>query len=247
MVAYVLAAASVRFLLPTGAAERTATQLTRWASRFVLKILRLTVVTEGRWPRRGTSLFIANHISYIDVMLIAASVNSTFVTSREIEVTPGLGWICKAAGCAFVERRRRSQISRDLADLAGILASGKNLTLFPEGTTSAGDALLPFKSSLLEAAIRSRCAVIPLCLRYEFIGGEAFCQANHDAVAWYGTMTFLPHLWRLLKTPSITARLTILDPIAFRHHGCRKRLTLEARTQIEGRFFRSPADSRWGG
>jgi 1-acyl-sn-glycerol-3-phosphate acyltransferase len=208
--------------------------------RIMHRILNIRVAFENPSGRTFTGmdglLLVPNHISYLDVIVIGAYLPSIFVTSREIEATPVLGHVTRAAGCAFVERRHIWDVHRDIDQLAGMLNDGMNVTLFPEGSTSCGDHLMEFKRTLLESAIRSRCRVLPLCVRYERIDGQRYDKGNRDLVAWYGDMTFFPHLWQLMTTRSIDVRLTVLGEVAFRDHKSRKRLSRDAKARIAERF-----------
>lgn len=186
------------------------------------------------------TLIIANHISYLDVMVLAAYAPGVFITSREIGNTPGLGQIVRAAGCLFVERRNYSTLLRDIDDLSSTLNDGLNVVVFPEGTTTDGCvSLLPFKSSLLESSLRSRGRVAPFCIRYTHVDGAPLDRANCDRIAWYGPMRFLPHLLQLLTVKRVDVRLTALPPLPLREHKSRKVLAKTARDMI-GRVYGEP-------
>jgi len=206
----------------------------------MLKLLNVTCIIEADasqdFDTHAGMLIIPNHMSYLDVLVINALFPAVFVTSREIEKTPVLGQITKVAGCTFIERRHKRDLHRDVDRLSALLNDGLNVTLFPEGTTTAGDQILDFKKSLFEAAIRSKARVVPVCLRYETVDGEAFSSANHETVAWYGSMEFLPHLLKLVSVSSITVRLTVLPDMQFRAHRCRKRLADDTRVRILERY-----------
>jgi len=217
-----------------------ATHLSQLLARFLRRFLNLrcTVVQSGRplGEAHQGLLLVPNHLSYLDVVVIAAVFPAVFVTSREIEVTPVLGAVTKAAGCVFVERRHKGDILSDIDQLSALLNSGLNVVIFPEGTTSAGDRLMEFKRSLLESAVRSRSRVIPLCLRYDGVDGQSFDASNRDQVAWYGDMKFFPHFWQLMSRRSIDVRLFVLNEVAFRGHRSRKRLTHDVKSQIADCF-----------
>jgi 1-acyl-sn-glycerol-3-phosphate acyltransferase len=210
-------------------------------SRLSLRVLDLRVEVDraafAGLTGADAKLFIANHISYLDVLVLSAYLPAVFVTSLEVEATPGLGAITKACGCLFVERRNRSRVLGDVQQLSALLNRGVNVMLFPEGSTSDGSRFLEFKKTLLESAVSSRAKVVPLCLRYEQIEGRPFGPQNCDAVAWYGAMAFLPHFLQLLSLESIDATLTVLPTLKFRGHRCRKRLTDEAKASIAEAYF----------
>lgn len=215
-------------------------RVTARLSRVLLKILNVRCTLENSSGQTFTGvdrcLILPNHISYLDAVLVGAYMPAVFVTSREIEATPGLGHMAKAAGCAFVERRHKGDVLRDIDQLSELLNAGLNVTLFPEGSTSPGDRLLEFKKTLLESAMRSRCRVLPVAIRYTAVDGRTFDESNRDAVAWYGDMSFLPHLMRMAATRSIDVRMTVMAPVPFRDHGSRKRLAGEVKTRIAERF-----------
>lgn len=182
-------------------------------------------------------LFLPNHISYIDALLMCAYVPAVFVTSREVEESPFLGALTKAVGCIFVERRHRGEVLRDIDQITSLLNQGVNVTLFPEGSTSPGDKLLEFKKTLLEAAIRSRCRVLPVTIEYLAVDEARYDETNRDDVAWYGDMTFFPHLLRFASRRSVDVRLTIMNAVSYREHACRKQLATDVRQIITERLF----------
>lgn len=219
-------------------------RITTRLCRLLLRILnvRCTLRDEsgGTYTGLDRTLILPNHVSYLDAILVNAFIPSVFVTSNEIREAPGLGHMTRAAGCAFVERRHKGEVHRDVDKIATLLNAGLNVTLFPEGSTSPGDRLLDFKKTLLEAAVRSRCRVAPAVIRYTAIDGKAFDVTNRDAVAWYGDMTFLPHLLRLAATRSVDVELTIMATVPFRSHRSRKLLADEVKSRIAARLQVAP-------
>lgn len=213
---------------------------TQMLARLLLRIMNVRCRLENPAGRKFAGseryLILPNHISYLDAVLVCAYMPAVFVTSREIEESSVLGPLTRAAGCAFVERRHKGDVLRDVDQLTGLLNAGLNVTLFAEGSTSSGASLLDFKKTLLEAAVRSRCKVLPVAIRYEAINDCAFDASNCDAVAWYGDMTFFPHLLRLLATRSVDVRLSVLEAVPFRHHGSRKQLASDVKAKISQRY-----------
>jgi 1-acyl-sn-glycerol-3-phosphate acyltransferase len=187
------------------------------------------------------ALLLPNHISYLDVVVLGAHLPTRFVTSREIERTPVLGWLARAAGCLYCDRQARFALRRDVADLAGALEAGDVVTVFPEGTTTDGLAFLPFKHALLEAAVRAKSRVVPIALRYTAVDGAPFGPTNCDRVAWYGPMRFFPHLLQLTQLRRLDVRVTLLAPVPFREHRCRKRLGREVERLVAARYHEKDA------
>lgn len=177
---------------------------------FGLRILNVEVDVVGVRGEVQKKLIVANHLSYLDVLIMFAHFPSLFVTSVEIRETFLLGRICKLAGCFFVERRKALRDSetksRELAEMTRQLNNGFNVFLFPEGTSSDGNTVLPFKSTFFQLAIDSKINVLPVALKYL---GE-----NSDIPPWYGNMTFADHLMRLCCEKQIMARLIIHEDIS---------------------------------
>ncbi len=242
MISFVPAALLLRMTTTSrDSGQRRVVALTRLVCFLLMRILDIRCEVddpEGLAEVEGRPILVLpNHISYVDVIVINAIFPSVFVTSREIEQTPVLGWITRAAGCAFVERRNVWSVQQDIIQLADLLNRGHSVTLFPEGSTSNGEHLMEFKKTLLESAIRSSCRVVPVCLRYD--------QAPE--VAWYGEMTFFPHLWSLMQTKTIRAQVSVLGEVAFRGHKSRKLIAREVRARIAERFHSeapSPRNAR---
>ncbi len=171
---------------------------------------------QGQQEIKG-KLLVSNHVSYTDALILFAYYPSLFVTSREIRETFLLGRICYLAGCFFVERRKAKRVSgtvaKEIKDIGDQLSRGFNICFFPEGTSSNGLSVLPFKSVFFQTAIDCQKPVQPLCLRYTHISGEKFSAANADYVCWHGDMTFPDHLLKLAKQKGVHAEVIELPVI----------------------------------
>ena len=146
-----------------GAAIRT----TSGFARVVLFLLNVRVRVKHGERLRETGdirLIVSNHLSYIDVLVISSLVPSVFITSVELKNTALLGTLARLSGSIFVERRRPSGLKREIEDIAFALGQGMPVVLFPEGTTSNGDRVQPFKNSLFDAAVLTRADIVPICL-----------------------------------------------------------------------------------
>lgn len=159
----------------------------------------------------GGKLIISNHMSYFDILIYSAVRPAVFISSVEMQNTPLLGFVAKLGGTFFVERRNPKLIKLEIGRMSELIAEGFNVVLFPEGTSTDGSVILPFRSSLLAAA--SGVEVVPACIKYEEIDGQPFSKDNCDYVCWYGDMTFAPHLWNFMKTNSVRAKATFFEPI----------------------------------
>jgi 1-acyl-sn-glycerol-3-phosphate acyltransferase len=175
-----------------------------WMQRMCRRFLRLLngrLAVHGPVPTRG--LVVCNHLGYVDVLVIGAVCPAVFVAKQEVRSWPIFGGLARLAGTVFVNRSGRRQIHDQLQALAQILATGAPLALFPEGTSSDGSRVLPFRSSLLEAALATGSVVTPAALTY------ATPRSGDPArdICYWGDMVFVTHLFRLLALEGFSARL----------------------------------------
>jgi 1-acyl-sn-glycerol-3-phosphate acyltransferase len=173
-----------------------------WA-RGVCRILGVRLAVEGRAPR-GACLLVANHLSYLDVVVLGALVPCAFVAKREVARWPVLGFLARAMGTLFIERENRRALTGLNRRLRARLERGETLVLFPEGTSTAGEGVLPFRPALLAPAVTLGLPVAYAALRYATPRGE---RPASEAVCWWGDMTFGPHVLALLRLPAIEARV----------------------------------------
>ncbi|HEX2251928.1 MAG TPA: lysophospholipid acyltransferase family protein [Thermoanaerobaculia bacterium] len=155
-------------------------------------------------PPAGPGLLVANHVGYMDILLLGGEVGGVFVAKREIAGWPVLGHLCRQVGVVFVDRGARRDVLRTGGEVERALAAGRRVVLFPEGTTSAGDDLLPFRPSLLEGAAAAGRPVAWAVIRYALPEGS---PPPGEVVAWTGGAPLLPHVLRLLTLPGFTGRL----------------------------------------
>ncbi len=182
-----------RTLLP---ATRS-TWLKRSSSR-VLRVFRVRVRAVGKIPSSG--LLVCNHLSYLDVLLLASLAPCVFVAKSDVKHWPVFGWFARLAGTVFVHRERRTQTAQARDEIEAALRTGVVVVLFPEGTSSGGETVLPFKSSLLEPAARQTHSLTAGLLRYELGDGDA-----SEEVCYWKDMTLVPHLVNLLSKRAVRA------------------------------------------
>lgn len=158
-------------------------------------------------------LIVSNHLSYLDILIISSYFPTCFVTSNEMKETPFLGQLCLLGGCLFVERRSRAGITSEVKELSSALANGLNVVIFPEATSTNGEAVIRFRRPLFQAALNSRSKVLPVCLNYRTLDGEKLTIHNRDKVFWYGDMAFLGHALKLFTHKSIVAEFTVMKSL----------------------------------
>jgi len=183
--------------------------------RKAIKILGLKILVIKEFlPAENEPYFIvSNHVSYTDILVISSFFPSSFVTSTEVEKDIFLGTLAKAGGSLFVERRKKTRLLKDLKQVTDVLLQNINVVVFPEGTSTNGEKIFPFKKTLFRAAINAKIPVLPLHIRYTSIDGQLINEKNRDKIFWYGDMKFFPHFLSFLKLDSIHVNLKILQEI----------------------------------
>ncbi len=198
-----------------------------WA-RAVVALLGVEIETAGR-PPRPPFLLVANHLGYLDIVVLASRVDAVFVSRGDVAGWPVVGRLCRAMDTLFVDRGRRSDVPRAVAEIADRLAAGRGVVLFPEGTSSDGAAVGPFRPPLLEAATRCGLGVSYAALAYQTAPPD---PPAATAVCWWGKMTFLPHVGRLLGLSGIRARVAFGEQTV--READRKRLARRLRAEVQG-------------
>lgn len=219
-------------------------------SRELLAILGVRIVEPGARPAVvGGYLIVANHVSWLDIFVINALQPARFVSKAEVRQWPLIGWLSARAGTLFLERERRRDLARVGAAVAEALHAGDVCAVFPEGTTTDGSELLRFHGSLLQPAVASGAAVLPLALRYVALDGS-LCTA----VAYHQQRTVWDTLRDITRHPLIEVEVSLLEPLdsaladrrelaAAAHAAISRALTDRARYSRTGTTA-APPDSR---
>lgn len=169
----------------------------------------------------SAALFVANHISWLDIWAINAVRTVRFVAKSEVRQWPLIGWLSEKAGVIFIHRGRRHDTGR-VADISTqALKAGDCLCVFPEGTTSDGTFLFPFRSSLLQPAVDAGVAVWPVAIAYR--DGQG---AIMTAVAYAGDTTMAQSMWTVLGQKEIIVQLTYAQPLPVEGHTRKELATL---------------------
>jgi 1-acyl-sn-glycerol-3-phosphate acyltransferase len=170
----------------------------QFATRRFLRIFAARVRTSGPMPTSG--LLVCNHLSYVDILVLASLTPAVFVAKREVKSWPVFGWFATLAGTLFVERERRTQVGLTTNEIQSALDQGALVVLFPEGTSSGGETVLPFKSSLLEPATHQTNSLFAGLIQYQIEDGDV-----SEEVCYWKDMTLLPHLINLFSKRTIHA------------------------------------------
>jgi len=154
------------------------------------------------------ALIVANHVSWLDIFVINSIQTCSFVGKSDIRDWPLLGWLCEKGGTIFIARGKQRDVRRIFQGLVTSIQAGERVAFFPEGTTAAQGALLPFHANLFEAALDAKVPVQPYALRYLDARG-----ALHPAADFIGDMTFAQSMIAILQGEPMKAELIQLAPI----------------------------------
>jgi len=221
--------ATTRLVFPfvTPAHRRVLTQ--RWSAT-LLRILHVEcralapVSMDG-----GNLLLVANHVSWLDIIVLNALCPSRFVAKAELARWPVAGRMARDGGTLFIERSSRRDAHRISRTVTEALLQGDIVAVFPEGTTSEGAGVLPFKSSLLQAVVEARGEILPLALRYRDGTGE-----RSPAPAYVGDDTIVASFWRVCGE----RRLTV-EVMPFARVAAAGRHRRELAAEVEGTIRRA--------
>jgi 1-acyl-sn-glycerol-3-phosphate acyltransferase len=171
-------------------------------------------------------LIVTNHISWLDVFVLNTLVPMRFVAKSDVRHWPVLGWLCVRAQTLFIERGKARSAARINIQMTELLKGGESLAIFPEGTTTDGNQVAHFHSSLLQPAIDAGVHIYPITLRYQNVHG-----IHSLAPAYIADISFATSLWRILNTDELHVRLVTTAPLDT-STGDRRGLTRLAQQQI---------------
>ncbi len=201
------------------------TSLPLWYHRRCGRILGFRVEARGRHAADHPTLYVANHVSYFDIMVLGALIPGSFVAKSEVARWPLFGWLAKLQRTVFVARRGREAANhRD--EIAARLDAGDSLILFPEGTSSDGNRVLPFKSALFAVAEQHPkgrpLSVQPVSIAYTRLDGVAMGRYLRPFFAWFGDMEMLGHLWHAAGLGRVTVVVEFHQPVTIDEFDSRK-------------------------
>jgi 1-acyl-sn-glycerol-3-phosphate acyltransferase len=168
-----------------------------------VRLLGVSLTWSGDIPSSG--LLVSNHISFIDVYAINAVVPSSFLAKHEVREWPLLGWLAGHSDNLFLKRGSRRAAQQAREQIAEHLHSGKHVAVFPEGTTSTGDGVLPFHSALFQAAIDAGTNITPIAIVYTGHDG-----ARSYTAAYVGDTSLLQCLWSTVRADGLAVSVKLL-------------------------------------
>jgi 1-acyl-sn-glycerol-3-phosphate acyltransferase len=183
-------------------------------------------------PPKPPFFLVTNHLGYVDIGALRATVNGIFVAKAEVNDWFLAGRIVRDMGIIFIDRRNRRDIPRAGAEIIRKLSEGEGVIVFPEGTSTKGEDILPFNSSFLEFAARTDLAVSYASISYRTPEGQ---PPASKMICWWEDITFMAHLFRLFTLRRFTAILDFGDESVVNPD--RKQLAVELRQRVKEKFI----------
>ncbi|MGQ0672989.1 MAG: lysophospholipid acyltransferase family protein [Hyphomicrobium sp.] len=224
---------------------RTSPSLARrfphWYHRRVCRLFGLRIHVEGTIAADRPVLLVANHTSWLDITVLSAVAPVSFVAKKEVGRWPFVSSLARLQRTVFVDRERRTAAGETANEMMRRLAAGDAIVLFAEGTSSDGNRVLPFKTSLFAAVKPSSAGeangvpdavVQTLSVVYTHLHGVPFSRADRPLVGWYGDMEMTSHAWELLKAGPIDVRVRIGPPEPLDDFTDRKVLAARSETAV---------------
>ncbi len=215
-----------------------------WYHRQLAWLLGIRIHTSGSLESARPLLLVANHQSWLDIVVLSAVTPVSFVAKLEVASWPFVGWLAKLQRTLFIDRTRRSSVQHTSRKIAERLTAGDKVIFFPEGTSGDGNRVLPFKSSLFAAVrppAKAQDTTIPglesvqvqtVALAYTHASGLPLGRAGRPLVAWYGDMNLASHAWDLLCSGPLDVHVRISAPVPLDDFEDRKALASETEQQV---------------
>jgi len=206
--------------------------------RSILNI-KVTVIGDVGELERGGHVIISNHLGYVDGFVLGSIFSVVFVSKREVKKWPVIGQWTTLCGTIFINRQRKDQVPSVVEEISRKLREEANILLFPEGSATNGERMLPFQTAPLAAPLRNRSIIVPVTLTYKSVDDKPVSEANRDLIYCYGDMDFVPHFWKLLSLRSVEVIVTVQPKIeCFRYEdnsAGRKKLAIDCYNRVLGR------------
>jgi lyso-ornithine lipid O-acyltransferase len=248
-------------LMPVQAAllrfsPRGARRFPHWYHRQVCRLLGVRIEIDGSVASDQPVLLVANHTSWLDIPVLSAVAPVSFVAKKEVAGWPFVSALARLQRSVFVDRARRSSAGEAAGEILGRLEDGDAIVLFAEGTSSDGNRVLPFMTSLFAAAKPSgagaadapAAVVQTLSIVYTRLHGIPLGRADRPFVGWYGDMEMTSHAWNLLKAGPLDVHIRIGPPVPLSNFADRKDLARQSEAEVREHVVRvlrarEPGDS----
>lgn len=213
-----------------------------WYHRQVCKLIGIKITIDGEINPTQPVLFVSNHTSWLDIPVLSAVAPVSFVAKKEVGTWPFVSSLARLQRTVFVDRERRTAAASSASEITSRLVDGDKIVLFAEGTSSDGNRVLPFKTSLFGAvkpsastdvSLNSAAVVQTVAIVYTKLHGIPLGRSDRVRIGWFGDMEMTSHAWQLLKNGPIDVTIKVGKPVALDSFADRK--ALAARTEQEVR------------
>lgn len=206
-----------------------------WYHRQVCRLMGVRLEIDGAVTKDKPVLLVANHTSWLDIPVLSAVAPLSFVAKKEVNTWPFVSSLARLQRTVFVDRTRRHAAGEAADAISERLAQGDTIVLFAEGTSSDGNRVLPFKSSLfgaIKGEAGSDTVVQTVAIVYTHCHGIPLVRADRPRVGWYGDMEMQSHAWGVLKSGPLTVRIQIGPPVPLESFSGRKALALVSERSV---------------
>ncbi|WP_045834606.1 1-acyl-sn-glycerol-3-phosphate acyltransferase [Hyphomicrobium sp. 99] len=233
------------------ASPKAARRFPNWYHRQVCRILGISLEIDGAVVENAPVLLVCNHTSWLDIPVLSALAPVSFVAKLEVGGWPFVSALARLQRSVFVDRTRRQATGDAAAEIMGRLKQGDTIVLFAEGTSSDGNRVLPFKTSLFgavsgESAPEPQVVVQTAAVVYTHVRGIPLTRADRPRIGWYGDMEMTSHAWGVLRSGPITVTIKVSPPVPLSEFKDRKDLALKTeraiRTAVLGILRGRPED-----
>ena len=209
--------------------------------RLLARLLRIRIILNGRQVIGRPVLIVSNHVSWVDIVVLAAIAPMVFVAKREVASWPLIGWAARVQKVVFVDRGRRQQTPDSVKAIAQRLADGHAVVLFAEGTSGDGNRVLPFRSALI-GAVEAACqeaklgevVLQPTSVCYTAQNGLPIARNDQPLIAWYGDLDFFPHFVEFIMRGAVDVTVSFGKPVTAAAGADRKAITQELERTVRG-------------
>jgi 1-acyl-sn-glycerol-3-phosphate acyltransferase len=230
----------VPFLLLTAIRSDHARKIPVIWHRAMLKGMSIRLSVVGAPETQRPLLLIANHASWVDIVVLGAMMPLSFIAKKQIGDWRIIGHLARLQRTVFVDRARRTESARQAEEIASRLKDGDALVLFAEGTTNDGNGVFPFRSSLVGAAktaidgagSTNEVLLQPVTIAYTHLHGVPMKRLDRDIVAWPGAAPFYPHFRKMIEKGAVDVTVKFGEPLRFNGETDRKVLTRAAEKVI---------------
>ncbi len=219
--------------------------ISRLSRTFILLLrtivdIKVSVVGDEGQLERGGYVIISNHVSYVDGFVLGSLFPVVFVSKKEVKSWPIIGAWTTLCGTIFINRQRKQLVPSLIEEISRKMTQEANILLFPEGTSTNGERMLPFQTAPLAAPLRKRAIIVPVTVTYKSVEEKPVSVSNRDLIYWYGDMNFVSHFWKLLSLRGIEAMVTLQPKIeCFRYEdnsAGRRKLAEDCYNRVLGRI-----------